>query len=75
MVVVSKTTNPNLSCMLWFGGAARRFARGSLLHLTLVAFTSVHFRDVTFEVIPSFGTLRVVCPPLTSKVLSREKFL
>jgi len=75
MVEVSKTTDPELSFVLRSIGAARRFTRGSTLHDVLTAFTFGHFRGVTFEVIPSFGTLQVVCLPLSSKVLSREKFL
>ena len=75
MVVVSETTNPDLSCMLRFGGVVRGFTRGSFLYLTLMAFTSGHFRGITFMVIPGFGTLRAIRPPLSSKVLSQEKFL
>ena len=74
MVVASETTNPDLSCVVWSGGAARRFARGSWLLLVLTALTPRCFHGIIFEVIPGFGTSWVVYPPLSSKVLSWEKF-
>ena len=74
MVVVSETADPDLSYVLRSRGVVRRFVGGSLLLLALVVPTSKCFCGITFEVIPGFGTSRAVCPPLSSKVLSQEKF-
>jgi len=64
LMVVSGLGDPVLSCAPWPEGCAmaRRLARGSLLLLVPVAFSSGCFLVITITVILGLSTLRVVCP-------------